>query len=436
MMLQEEGHTPHCAVTKGCGMSLQLRGGTLIDGTGRDPRSDASVTIDGERITDIGGAVKWKDGEIFDASGLTIVPGLIDAHVHFGWHNLDGQESPAVFAANIFRNCELALDAGFTTVRDVGGIDGGVVAAIARGMIRGPRILPSGPILCQTGGHGDLSSPHRCGTRAPNTPGLGVFSHAVDGPDAVRTASRQAFRRGATQLKLCLSGGVVSHTDRIEDTQFTVEEIRAAVLEAEARGTYVAAHTHHPAAIRNGLAAGVGSLEHCTYLDELTARSIKDAGVTMVPTLSVVHLAPQLWREWEIPEAVLPRFDGVEAAMVESAKLAFEIGVKVGSGSDLLGVEQNRRGLEIALKAQAIGAMEAIVSATRVNAELLRLSDEIGTVELGKRADLTLVDGDPLDEPELFDDPERVVVVIKGGVVVKGKGNLSKGLLGEGENSR
>ncbi len=405
-------------------MTLQLRGGLLIDGTGRDPHTGATVVLDGSRISNVGaGSTNGSSrDDTIDVDGLTLLPGLIDAHSHLGLVSMTDDRSPAaVTAARIFRNCELALDAGFTTVRDVGGIDGGVAQAVALGLIPGPAIFPSGPVLCQTGGHGDESSPfagdHH--THSHGVPGLSTLADPCDGPDQVRLAARNAFRRGATQIKVCVSGGVVSFTDRLEDAEFTVEELKAAVGEADARDTYVTAHAHNVKGIRNGLAAGVECFEHGTFLDRDTADAMASAGAYLVPTFAVVRLFREKAKDWGIPEEIVPRIDGVEEAMARSLALARDAGVVVGSGSDLLGPEQDRRGLELAIRAELGDPMEAVVAATAINARILRQAHEIGTIDVGKRADVIAIDGNPLTDSKLFDDPARVVLVIQNGQVVK-----------------
>jgi imidazolonepropionase-like amidohydrolase len=407
------------------GVTFQLRGATLVDGTGTDPISGATVVLDGDRIAAVeGGSPNGSArGDVIDIDGLTLLPGLIDAHSHFGIVSFgDTRSSPAVTAARIFRNCELALEAGFTTVRDVGGIDGGVAQAVALGLIPGPRILPSGPLLCQTGGHGDDSPPFALGGHHMHDhglPGLAQFARPCDGPDEVRLAAREAFKRGATQIKVCVSGGVVSFTDRAEDAQFSVEELKAAVEEADARDTYVTAHAHNTKGIRNGLEAGVACFEHGTFLDEDTAVAMAKAGAYLVPTFAVTRLFVEKAKDWGIPDEMIPRMNGIEEAMTRALALARDAGVVIGSGSDLLGPEQDRRGLEIAIRAELGDAMEAIVATTSVNARILRRADDIGTVEAGKRADIIAIDGDPLTDSKLFDDPTRVILVIKDGQVVK-----------------
>ena len=403
-------------------MALKLRGATLIDGTGGDPLAKATVSISNEFFDEVSGdTAKSSSGdETVDLEGLTLLPGLIDAHSHLGIVDvgLGDRTAPAVIAAQIFANCGLALDGGFTTVRDVGGIDGGVASAVAMGLVRGPEILPSGPLLSQKGGHADHASPWIDHPHAHGVPGLLPGSLTCDGPDEVRRAARIVLQRGATQIKVCISGGVASYTDKITDTQFSVEELRAAVEEAKARDTYVTAHAHHARAILNGLEAGVECFEHGTYLDEATAAKMATAGAILVPTLAVTRLFITEAEAWGIPDDFLPRMAGIEEAMAASMKLARDAGVTIGSGSDILGPGQNRRGLELLMKAEILGPMEAIVSATATNAKVLRRAD-IGTVEPGKRADLIAINGDPLTDPELFDDPDRIVLVIKNGQIVK-----------------
>ena len=401
-------------------MSTLVTGGTLIDGSGADPRS-ADIAIEDGRFTRVG-SVQTTADEVVDVTGLTVLPGLIDLHTHMGVVAMTSEQSmaPAVTAAHLFRNAELCLLSGHTTAREVAGADGGLRQAIDAGLVPGPRLFPSGPLLCQSGGHGDVLPPffahHH--THQPGVPGLAQNSIVCDGPDEVRIAARNAFRRGATQIKVCTSGGVVSITDSLEDTQFTVEELRAAVTEAQARGTYVTAHAHNVRAILNGLEAGLECFEHGTFLDEATAARMAEAGAALVPTLTVLHQVLVKWREWAIPGDMLPRFDGVADAMAESVKLAAAAGVLIGSGTDILGPGQDGRGQEIALKAAILGPMAAIVSATSDSAKILRRPD-LGVVQEGALADLVAVDFDPLEEPALWTNPDRVVLVIKDGQVVK-----------------
>ncbi|MBV8366078.1 MAG: amidohydrolase family protein [Candidatus Eremiobacteraeota bacterium] len=404
-------------------MTLLLSGGRLIDGTGADPRTNATIAIEGERISAVSTNGQRRAGDAIDCSGLTLLPGLIDAHAHLGlvfdFTADPGAMSSAEIAARTFRNCDLCLDAGFTTVRDMCGVDGGLARAIESGLVRGPRVFPSGPAIVQTGGHGHTTGPFCFQDHSIEFPGLVQLIAICDGADEVRHQARVNFRRGATQLKAFISGGVVSTTDRLEDTQLTVEELRAAVVEAKARETYVAGHAHNTRAIRNGLEAGLECFEHGTMLDEATAAAMAKAGAALDPTLAVTHLMVDSWQEWKLPQSVVPRVQGCERMMGEATRMARAAGVLIGSGSDLLGSEQNRRGLELTLKAAVLSPMEAIVCATLSNARIMHQEQDLGSVAEGKLADLIAINGDPLDNPALFDDPSSVVLVIKGGKVVK-----------------
>jgi imidazolonepropionase-like amidohydrolase len=402
-------------------MAYRVLARSVIDGTGRDPLDDGAVTIDDDRIIAVGAATGGT-GVPIDATDLVVLPGLIDAHTHMGLVEGDvlGVMPPALLAAHLFRNAELCLASGHTTAREVAGADGGLARAIEAGLVPGPRLFPSGPMLSQTGGHGEFGPPfiphHQHYT---GLPGLSQPSARCDGPDQVRIAARNAFRHGATQIKVCVSGGVVSLTDRLEDVQFTVDELRAAVEEAQARDTYVTAHAHNTDGILRGLEAGLECFEHGTFLDEATAARMATAGAALVPTLAVIHLLSTEYERYGLGDYVVPRVQGVEEAMGKAVLIALEAGVRVGSGTDLLGPEQNRRGLELALRSKLHSPMAAIVSATRTNAEIMRISDRLGTLEPGRLADCIGVDFDPLADPDRFDDPDRVRLVIKDGEVVK-----------------
>ncbi|MGW4031260.1 metal-dependent hydrolase family protein [Streptomyces sp. NPDC004838] len=398
---------------------LTLAGATLIDGTGRDPVDKASVVVDGPLIQD-----RAPSGRTLDLTGLTLLPGLIDAHVHlFGaGHSLAdvgaGSVSAAEVAAGMFHAAGQALQSGFTTLRDCGGTDGGLVRAIASGRIPGPRLLVAGPILAQTGGHGHLG-PEFDGGEPWAVPGLGQLALACDGPDEVTRAARTAFQRGADFLKMCVTGGVISHSDALTDTQFTDDEIRAAVREAQARGTYVTVHAHNAEGVRMAVLAGARCVEHGSHLDEETIALMARHGTALVPTLTVARLLAEDAASVGVGADIAARADGLGAAMAHSLRMAAAAGVPIGSGSDLLGTAPRCHGRELVLKAELTDPMAAIVSATSVNARILGLDDRLGTVRPGRTADLVAVDGDPLTDPGLFADPSRVVLVVKDGRIVK-----------------
>lgn len=399
----------------------------LVDGTGNPALNGVQVEIRRKHFGEIGTPSRSNpEGTmVLDASGLFLMPGLIDAHTHLG-HAFEssvlrdvGSLSVAEVAAEIIVNLELALDAGVTSARELGGLDGGMARAVERGLVRGPRLFPSGPAIAQTGGHGTYLGQFPLTDSHFRVPGLLERTQVADGPDAVRRAARLAFRRGATQIKVYASGGILSEGDSITDSQFSVEELASAVGEAKARGTYVTAHAHSISALHNGLAAGIRCFEHATFLDEESADAIAKARGAIVPTMSVIHVMEERAAEWGIPQEMLKRLDGVESAMTDAIRLAHAKGILIGSGSDLLGPRQRGRGMEIGLKARLIGAMNAIVSGTANNARIMGIYDQLGTVEPGKVADIIGVRFDPLERPDALADAQNVVLVVKDGQVVK-----------------
>jgi imidazolonepropionase-like amidohydrolase len=399
---------------------------TLVDCTGADPRPRTAVLIeDGviRRIAAMAALTLPRDARVIDGQGRTLLPGLLDAHVHLGLTELTTEamlrHPGAVYAMQVAHAIEATLDGGFTTVRDAGMLDGGWAHAVRAGHVRGPRILPSGAPISQTGGHGDLRG--RFQEHAPaDIPGFRTISAIADSPDAVRRAAREQLRRGATQIKVMASGGAMSPADELAHTQLTTEELAAAVAEAHAAGTYVLAHAYHPRAIANALAAGVRSIEHGNFLDEETAARMAAAGAYLVPTLVTYEQIDQGGEAERVPAQMLAKIRQVRRAGDESLRIARAAGVPIASGSDLLGGMQAARGRELTLKAAVLGPMGALIATTRTNAALFSLQDRIGTVEEGKQADLILVDGDPLADIALLEGPARVLLVLKEGRIVKG----------------
>jgi len=404
--------------------SLWLHGATLIPATGRDP-DPAGILVEAGRIVRIGGPAP-RDAEIVDCTGLTLTPGMIDAHVHMGLASpieasVGYGMSVAEIAADMFANCARTLRTGFTTVRDCGGIDAGLVRAVSSGKVTGPRIVQSGPIHCQTGGHGHYASEWEprdvwCGQEVP---GLRTLSMLSDGPDEMRRNVRESFRRGADFLKLCVTGGVISKHDKLTDTQFSVEEIAVAVAEATARGTYVTVHALNAAGIRNAVRAGVRGVEHGTGIDEEIAALMAERQVSLVPTLAAVERVITNAPGLGLPAEFAERATQVREAMIDGLLAAKAAGVRVGLGSDVIGPDQSRRGEELTLRAKVESPMEALIAATRVNAGILGLDSEIGTLETGKRADIVAFAGNPLDDPTLFADPDSIVLVLQNGAVAK-----------------
>src|SRR5216684_6541208 len=262
-----------------------LKSAFLIDCTGKEPADGAAVVIEGERIKDVirSGKVGPLKGKVdtLDLKGRTLMPGLTDAHVHMCAveGNIAEQHRynpPSLIGAKALRRIEQALQQGFTTVRDAGGADYGFREAVSSGLYPGPRMLVSGRVLSQTGGHGDKR--RRAEWIEPIDCCYGMIGVIADGPDEVRKAVREQLRRDVDQIKIMASGGAMSPSDELDTTQFTIGEMRAAVEEARAVGKYVLAHAYSDSAVRNAIEAGVRSIEHGNLIREAAAKAIKDAG--------------------------------------------------------------------------------------------------------------------------------------------------------------
>lgn len=405
--------------------AIVLHDGVLIDGTGRDPAPASSIVIEDGAIARVAPAAtlgKVADARVFDLAGRTVMPGLMDAHVHLGIVDLSisspQRDSLAVWAMKVRQTIEDTLQMGFTTVRDAGGIDGGFALAVSQGLIKGPRILPSGSPISQTGGHGDWRPRFQDAPQTP-IPGLLALPALCDGPDEARRAARQQLRWGASQLKVMASGGAMSPADELETTQLTVEEIAAVVEEAEAAGKYVMAHTYSPRSIANALHAGVRSIEHGNFLDEAAAAEMTKRGAFLVPTIATYELIDRFGAQYGVPEFNLEKIRRAKEGSFHSLEIAIAAGVRIGSGSDLLAQMQPYKTMELALKSQVMGPMAAIVSATATNAELFGLSDRTGTLEPGKWADIIVVEGDPLGQIGLLSDRNNVKLLLKQGEVLK-----------------
>ena len=391
----------------------------VFTATGADP-FEGSVIVEGDRIAAVvpGSPTPSASGRVISLRGMTLLPGLIDAHVHAAAVEADIQDQhrqlfDSELAVLTARSLTEMLDRGFTSVRDAGGADAGFRRLIERGTIPGPRLLVSGRPLTQTGGHGDNRRAMEQADAAPRVLGM---THAVaDGPDEVRRAVREELRRGADQVKVMAGGGVMSPTDRLESVQYSLEELTAAVAAAAATGSYVLAHAYTAEAIEVCVAAGVRSIEHGNLLNKRAAELMAEAGTFLVPTLVTYEKLHEQGSELGIPKANLDKLGRIIEAGLESLRIAHAAGVRIGSGSDLLGPMRRFQGLQIALQAQALGAGAAIIAATKTNAELLGIGADTGTIEAGKLADIIAVDGDPLADPGLLGAPQRIRMVMHNG---------------------
>ena len=305
------------------------------------------------------------------------MPGLIDAHVHV--IAVDqvlarlSERPVSLVTLQAARVLEGMLQRGFTTIRDAGGADGGLAEAVEEGLVRGPRIFPSGQALSQTGGHGDL----RPRTRSVSVvacaccEGGAGLARIADGVAECRRAARDELRKGATQIKIMASGGVASPYDPVWNLQYSEEEVRAIVEEARAWHTYVMAHAYSPEAIRRSIDFGVRSIEHGNLIDRATAEHVAGADAFVVPTLVTYDALHRFGRELGFPEVSLAKLGDVREAGLRSLEILQAAGVRIGFGTDLLGPMHRHQSREFVIRAEAMAPFDIIRSATIVNAELL-----------------------------------------------------------------
>lgn len=397
-----------------------IRGGTLLDPhTMSLQANEALVIIDGQ-VSDTQQAADADT--LIDADGQFILPGFIDAHVHFRLATLNfarlARWTEVEFGMVMARLSSETLARGFTTVRDLGGDIIGLRRAIAAGMTRGPATVHANLMISQTGGHGDVESGvlpvPDCACQMRHS----AFGIVADGPDAVRKAARHVLRAGADFIKIHVSGGVATPMDPLDCTQYTAAEIQAAVQEARNRKTYVAAHAYTPEAITLAVENGVKCIEHGNLIDEPTARLMAEHDVWLVPTLVTYQGMAEEGKRLGFPERNLQKNEAVLAAGLESLAIAERAGVKMGWGTDLIGETQAMQRQEFAIRAQVQSA-EAILHAMYVmNPMILQKADEIGRLAPGMVGDAVLTPVNPLENISALADEDAISQVIQRGLPI------------------
>ena len=404
--------------------SKVFKGARLIDGTGREPIEDSVLVANGERIETIGSSdsVSYpSDSEVVDIAGKTLMPGLIDAHIHLMGAKSMSQltwymDDPMVHGMRGVIDCWKIIDAGFTTVRDCGGMYAlHLKTVVNEGGCVGPRIVAAGRTITQTGGHGDVL--HSLPVESVERMGLG---RVADGVSEVRKAAREQIRAGADFLKIMTTGGVMSERDVSASCQFSIEEIKAFVEEAENVGFRTSTHAQGTRGIKNALVAGVKVIEHGFYLDDECLDIMIKNSHYLVPTLSIVQAIIEHGPKVGVLPRSIHKAEIAQGMHLESFKRAFKAGVICGLGTDYLTDPMSPMGknaveLEMYVNRAGLTPMETIVCATKNNAEVLDMSDKIGTLEPGKLADLIVVDGDPLQDISILQDLQNILMVYKGG---------------------
>ena len=408
--------------------TVAIVGGRLIDGSGGDPIENAIILIQGERIEKVGAAAAVnipRGSRIIDAGGHTVLPGIIDCHVHGTYRARDMRQhllnAPTY---NVLRSTEIlreTLACGVTTARDMGGADAGFREAIAEGFIDGPRLLISIAMISQTGGHGDAWVP--AGLRLQKRAWLP--NPVADGVDEVRRLVRQVLMAGADFVKICATGGITSVTDSWDEPQFTREEIGVAVAEAARRRKTVAVHAEGLEGIRTALHAGVHSLEHGWFIDEECIDAMIRSGTWWVPTLALVPLSLEhrksntAWdRQQLADESTKERdiFDRMQD-QIPIWKEAVRRGVNIAFGTDQshrLLVGENLVELRFMVDWLGMSPMQALQAATSRAAQCIGRRD-VGLLEAGRYADVLVVEGDPLSDIRILEERRRLKLVMQAG---------------------
>jgi imidazolonepropionase-like amidohydrolase len=367
--------------------------------------------------------------QVIDVGGRTLMPGLIDAHVHAFASDVVVQKVEALGeayrTAHAVRMLRHALSCGFTTVRDVGGGNYSLYRALADGLIDGPRYLYSGKILSMTGGHGDIRQVeerprYRALCACGDSPIFNTFAVLADGVDACIRAAREELRQGAHCIKIMGSGGVASPTDPIWMNQYREDEIRAIVNECTERRTYVASHCHPASAVRRSVEFGVRSIEHGTLIDDETARFVAGRGAFITPTMSVIFALVEMGRQLGFPPQSQQKVETVFKSAIAGLDSMRRAGVKVCYGTDLLGSTYTQQCREFTIRSEVFTPLELLRQATSVAAEMMMMAGQIGCVAPGAFADLLVVDGDPLRDISLLAASGRhLSTIVRAGAVVK-----------------
>jgi imidazolonepropionase-like amidohydrolase len=393
----------------------------LLDPDAGELRGGHELVVEGDRIKEVSGKpIKLENADVIDCGGRTVMPGLIDSHVHVVLsevvlRNLESVPLTLMTAraAGLMR---AMLDRGFTSVRDTGGADWGLKEATDKGFLPGPRLFIAGRAIGPTGGHSDGRRRTDVGARCHCCNALSFAMGIADGVSEVRRAAREEMRQGCDQVKIMMSGGVASPYDPLDSLQFSVGEVEAAVEEAQAFGRYVCAHAYTPEAITRAAHAGVRTIEHGNLIDDASAKLMAEKGMFLVANLVTYFEMKKRASEYGMNSDMLAKNDLVIDGALKSLEICKRHGVPVAYGTDLLGQLQVAQSEEFSLRARVLSPAEIIRSATTIGAQLVRMEGKIGCLKEDAFADLLVVDGNPLKNLSLLQEQGRyLAAIMKGG---------------------
>jgi imidazolonepropionase-like amidohydrolase len=401
----------------------------LLDPEAGEVAGGHELVVEGELVKEVAaGPIKLAQADVIDCGGRTLMPGLIDSHVHVvlsevAIRNLESVPLTLMTAraADLMRRM---LDRGFTTVRDTGGADWGLREATEKGLLPGPRLFIAGRALGPTGGHSDARRRTDFSPRCRCCDAMAFAMGIADGVAEVRRTVREEMRQGCDQVKIMMSGGVASPYDPLDSLQFSLDEVAAAVEEAHAFGRYVCAHAYTPAAITRAAQAGVRTIEHGNLIDDASARLMAEKGMFLVANLVTYFEMKKHAAAYGMSADMLAKNDLVIDGAMKSLEICKRHGVPVAYGTDLLGQLQVAQSEEFTLRAKVLSPAEIIRSATTIGAEVLRMPGRVGTLQPGAFADVIVVDGNPLKNLALLGDQgKHLSLIMKGGSLHKNRLN-------------
>ncbi len=401
----------------------------MLDPDAGELRGGHELVVEGGTIKEVSDRpIKLADAGVVDCGGRTVMPGLIDSHVHVVLSDVVLRNLESVpltlMTARAADLMHRMLDRGFTSVRDTGGADWGLKEATEKGLLPGPRLFIAGRAIGPTGGHSDGRRRTDFGVRCQCCNALSFSMGIADGVSQVRRAVREQMRQGCDQVKIMMSGGVASPYDPLDSLQFSVGEVEAAVEEAHAFGRYVCAHAYTPKAITRAANAGVRTIEHGNLIDDASAKLMAEKGMFLVANLVTYFEMKKRAAEYGMSADMLAKNDLVIDGALKSLEICKRHGIPVAYGTDLLGQLQMEQSEEFTLRARVLSPAEIIRSATTIGAQIVRMEGKLGCIAADAFADLLVVDGNPLKDLALLGDQgKHLSLIMKAGRLHKNRLN-------------